>query len=94
MNLRYQDFTSRPLTDNEREIVIKSLLTQQNVSFDSLKKKKLKLDSSIIFSHEHMKTLKGDETAGKLRGTKLYGKDWDKLSISDQSAIVKKTFNR
>lgn len=86
MKLKFQDFTTRPLTQKERDKLFILLVTSGSVNFNTIRKK-LGFDSSISFSHEHMEKIIGDETAAKLRSPS--GKLWDKFSVEQQTEIVK-----
>lgn len=78
------------LDNCQREEAVKILLSQKEISFDSLRKKlSLRLDSTFNLEGEKRKKLKGDETAAKLAQKELFGKKWREYSFERQSEIVK-----
>ncbi len=87
------DGSEQELSDDQRQIVLKELLSKKDVSFDSLRKK-LGLIETQTFNLEEGQAekkkakLKGDEFAGQMRSKKILGaKKWNSLDIKEQVEI-------
>jgi len=81
------------LSDEQRKIVLKEMLSKKDVSFDSLRKK-IGLIEAQTFNLEEGQAdkkkanLKGDEFAAQMRSKKILGaKKWNSLDIKEQVEI-------
>jgi CRISPR-associated endonuclease Csn1 len=87
------DGSEQGLSDVQRQIVLKEMLSKKDVSFDSLRKK-LGLIETQTFNLEEGRAdkkkanLKGDEFAAQMRSKKILGaKKWKAIDIRDQIEI-------
>jgi CRISPR-associated endonuclease Csn1 len=82
---------ARPLTIEERDILIVKALGTSQLKFDAARKA-LKLSSDIRFNLESdkRKHLDGDKTAAVLASTSRWGKSWRDLAPEDQETIIEK----
>jgi CRISPR-associated endonuclease Csn1 len=80
------------LTFEQRDLVAEKLLSVGKLTFESMKKRVLKLPVGARFNLESdkRKHLQGDETAAVLSADKRWGADWRNLPLTDQDRIVEK----
>lgn len=80
---------ARPLTLNERDMLLGELSSKKTMSFKAMRKL-LKLSDSSTFNKESERRegLTGNETAAIMANKKLADASWLKLSMSDQRQII------
>ncbi len=92
-NLRIEQAgeATRPLTRAEGDRIALALFAAKAISFDKMRSL-LKLPPEARFNLESDKRnhLKGDETAARLGGAKLYGKAWYGFPLDRQCALVER----
>ncbi len=82
---------AQTLTLEQRDAVVRKLLSTGKLSFDALRKTVLKLPPGTRFNFEvNRKDLKGDETAANLASKKRWGPDWRNLPLDTQDAVVER----
>jgi CRISPR-associated endonuclease Csn1 len=83
-----EDGTERPLTDEQRRLLIDALESQDEMKFTSMRTKFLKLGKSTTFNLERggEEKIYGNRTAAKLK--RVMGETWDSLSESERAQIV------
>jgi CRISPR-associated endonuclease Csn1 len=97
-NLELLDFNKKnhKLTDEQRAIILHTLLTQKTATFKSLRRK-LGKDFANNFTFnlesEKRKDLKGDETSAIMRKDNYFGDKWDELADTEKDEIVTKILN-
>lgn len=89
LKLRAPGAVERPITVEERDILLAKLLDSPKLTFDQMRRA-LTLDAEVRFNleSERRKDLKGDETAARLGAKKVMGKEWRALPSATQTAIV------
>ncbi len=97
-NLILLDFDRKEhkLTNEQKDIIITTLLKQKTAAFKSLKKKIVKDNpEEFVFNleSEKRKDLKGDETSYIMRKDEHFWKIWDDLSESEQDEIIRRIIN-
>ena len=83
------DLSSEPLTQDQRDNLLKLLLKRKTITFDQMKKS-LGLGSDYSFNLEGEKRdkLQGDETGSLIGGRKGIGTSWHRFSPEDQNHLV------
>lgn len=97
-NLELLDFDkkSHKLTDEQRAIILHTLLTQKTATFKALRRKLGKefvKDHTFNLESEKRKDLKGDETSAIMRKDNYFGDKWDELTDTEKDEIVTKILN-
>lgn len=89
LRLRKPGMSERPITTTERDALMAKLLGVAKLTFDQIRRL-LRLDDDVRFNleSERRKDLKGDETAARLGGKSVMGKEWRDLPSDTQTAIV------
>lgn len=91
LEIRETGKTSRKLTKDEGDLVIKTLLQSKEVKFDNLRRLlKLPEETKFNLESERRIALDGDETATRLSDKKRFGKAWRGLPLERQIEIVEK----
>ena len=82
---------ARPLTVEDRDILVKKALGTEKLTFKAARKAlKLPEDARFNLESEKRKHLDGDKTAAILASAKRWGKEWRELPFGDQEIIVEK----
>ncbi len=81
--------TQQPLALDQRERLATKALSQKALTFDAMRKA-LGFHTDIAFNleSEKRKQIEGDHTAALLAGKAAWGKDWHKLPLTVQDAVV------
>lgn len=89
--IRVPGEAARPITRDERDILVALLLAHPKRSFDQMRKA-LGLPATARFNLESPKRteLDGDLTAARLAREKCWGKGWRDLSLDQQDAVVRR----
>lgn len=91
LEVRRAGETPRPLSVEERNLLLDKLARTKELSFDGIRKA-LKLEADWEFNLDRVgrKGLKGDETAARLSHKDAFGKAWHALPLSTRDAIVER----
>lgn len=89
MQVIMPNLSQQPLDMQQRETLLKQLLTKKNVTFADMRKALgLEDDHSFNLEGEKRDKLKGDETGALIAGKKGIGAKWRKIGPEDQNQIV------
>lgn len=80
------------LTREQRDMLILALRQKQEISFETLRNKTLKLDPAARFNKESetRKKLAGDEINAQFADKKRFGARWSSFSLNEQWAIIQR----
>lgn len=90
LRITFSDLSTRRLTYEEQLKLYNRLQASPKVNFDQIRLL-LGFDSDVSFSHEHLKHIKGEDTARLLK--KHLGKQWEQLLPEMQNDIVQLLLN-
>jgi len=83
--------TARPVTLEERDILVDKALRTKRLTFDAARKAiKISQDARFNLESEKRQHLDGDKTAAIIATDKRWGKKWREICFIDQERIVEK----
>ena len=83
-NIRCNDL---PLTADEREKVVRLLLTKKQITFAKIRKALKKTSAEFIFNYDDTETFVGSPTTAVLSSKNIFGARWFELSDDEQHKI-------